>query len=1271
MRLSHRITLLLTLLLTLLTGTVRAAWTEMKLDSPASPVMNKIVLSDAEWRWLGEKRQLRVAIWQPSNPPFEIYTSRQHYAGINADFLASLTESLGVRTRVQHYPSREAALESVADGDADLLVDDAGMSLPEASRLTGTRSFMDNTPVLVGRESTSIFPVAKNRALRLAAARGYLSDAVVNASYPQAKIVRYEDHQRAIAAVATGKADLMVSNLISANFLIERNYVKDLAVVGMLPPVGNGSRFIVREDNLQLLNALNTAIAAVPESETNHITDRWSQGGERQYLTSPLPLTPQEQRWLAAHPQIHVLLNPFFAPLSVVDDNGQFHGISADILRLIHLRTGLNFSTETEESVDQMFQRVVKGEGDMLAAISTSPTRESQLAFTSSYLSTPFVLVTRNNKTGPTELRDGMTLAALSGNVVNDEIGRQYPNIRWLPVDNVGIALQKVAAGEADATLTTLIAANYLIDRYYLGKLKVTAHVGQQPARIGFAVRKDAPELESILNKALAGIPPSYITGVINKWQGTPIARQDTWQIYGAQFYWLIALAGLLILCTLVWGISLRRTIRVRQQAESALQGQLALRDILLNGSPTPVYVVGLQGEIITHNHAFDRFFSGQDAQALTLPLFDRRHPLSPLIGDLTMLMAAPAGEPLSEQRQTYTLDAPDGPRIIVHWATPWVGAERRLICGWQDITEQQQLLAEVSQEKENAQAASKAKSSFLAHMSHEVRTPISAVIGLLELVNSRPQRSAADDEPLRLAHGAAQSLLGIIGDILDMAKIESGQLDLVPEWMDVRHLAEETLQTFAGQAQRKGLTLHFSTSGIDQEIWLDAIRLRQVLANLIGNAVKFTRVGAISLQLNGQPQADGTLQLIVNVADSGIGMSSEEQATLFRPFSQLEAGRRQTGTGLGLTISKELVEKMGGELTLHSAPGEGTTFTLQLNVPARLREARSPAATLPAGVAADAHDRPLRLLIADDHPTNRLLLRHQLETLGHQVKEAEDGIRALQLWRPGRFDLLITDCNMPGMDGYQLTAAIRRIDATALIWGLTANAQPEARARCLAAGMDRCLFKPLTLAGLAQLLTDIPQVGVADRPLPAAQQPERPALRETADAAPPTIPIDNPLPGTTSPAAEPASLPPVAANAGGPAEQNALAEPATTDVSPPALATLIDLDALQQLTGSQTAILRLMLEKSREENQKDAAMAAQLLQQQAWPQLASCLHRIGGAASILGAARIEALCDTLEEQCLHAPQTLNESALDGLRLQLVQLDRAIEQWLIEQNTGH
>ena len=274
---------------------------------------------------------------------------------------------------------------------------------------------------------------------------------------------------------------------------------------------------------------------------------------------------------------------------------------------------------------------------------------------------------------------------------------------------------------------------------------------------------------------------------------------------------------------------------------------------------------------------------------------------------------------------------------------------------------------------------------------------------------------------------------------------------------------------TFDALAQQKGIVLHHHNAlqeGI--MLWLDPQALRQILNNLIGNALKFTAEGAIqvSCRLVQADETQGELTLIVS--DSGCGISEAEQATLFHRYAQARQGRQQTGSGLGLVICKELVALMQGRLEMVSHPGVGTTFTITLPVKASHCALHAPQAlpTRPQALPG------LAILIADDHPTNRLLLKRQLSTIGYSVDEACDGEEAENKLASKHYDLLITDLNMPRKDGLALAASLRRRYPGLVIWGVTASALPQSREACLASGMNMCLFKPVSVQTLSHELS-------------------------------------------------------------------------------------------------------------------------------------------------------------------------------------------------------
>ena len=554
--------------------------------------------------------------------------------------------------------------------------------------------------------------------------------------------------------------------------------------------------------------------------------------------------------------------------------------------------------------------------------------------------------------------------------------------------------------------------------------------------------------------------------------------------------------AGIIVATFMVLGLTLLSAFIERRFSAQTLNMAASERRFraVFEGAAIGIAIIGLDGnKLVAVNPAYRKMLGCTAEEMQTIEIFDELTHPDDRESDKQIFLGILAGKHfvLRDSREvlvslslTVLRDAAGVAQCILGMAT--------------DVTERTLTEAALRQAKKRAEAASEAKNTFLATMSHEIRTPMNGILGMTELLLDT-NLTLEQRESLGIVRLSAESLLSIINDILDFSKIEAGKLEMESISFDLHELLSETMKPLSFRAQQKGLALNCRIhSNVPNSLLGDPGRIRQVLINLIGNSIKFTETGEILVTVEDQSSDRLFTRLHVAVKDTGVGIPEDKQAKIFEPFSQADGSmaRKYGGTGLGLNICVRLVELMGGRVWLDSEVGKGSTFhfTIQLLV-AKPSPARDPVvhpehlsdgaiAMAPANLSnlspPSREIKNLRVLLAEDNVINQTIAVRVLEKRGHVVTVAQNGQAALHACETQSFDLILMDIQMPGMDGLEATAAIRKQEistgAHLPIIAMTAHALKGDRKRCIAAGMDGYVSKPIRTAELLAAIESVLQ---------------------------------------------------------------------------------------------------------------------------------------------------------------------------------------------------
>ncbi|MEQ1546180.1 transporter substrate-binding domain-containing protein [Methyloglobulus sp.] len=820
---------------------------------------------------------------------------------------------------------------------------------------------------------------------------------------------------------------------------------------------------------------IKKTLANISEQEKQHINDKWLSYQENQD-DQTIELNNAEKKWLSDHPVIRFTGDPNWLPYEAFDSKGSYIGIVAEYLQLLEKKLHIKFDIVPTLSWGESVDMIKHDKVDVLSETVDSDLK-SKLTFTQPYLSSPVVIVMGDQEgyVDTLEQIKHRRLAVIKDYGYNPAIFHNYPDIKFSEVDTIQQGLTAVSTGKIDALLCTLAHASYYISNQGINNVRIVGKT-EIMTQLGLGVRKEFAPLVPLFDRALKSIEQSDKQQISDNWGKDRFAAKTDYQLIAK----IVGVFLLLLLMIFFWNRRLANEINRRKQSELEVMRLNERFTLATNLVCLGVWELDFHGDQprFSYDDKVHEIYSDTEKQQISWDEWKAQylHPDDYALLEQSLIKLNSQGGQLHIE---YRIVRADGEIRTIYCGCFGTKMNGKLVkitgVNW-DITARKAIERDLEKAKSQAENANLAKTQFLANMSHEIRTPLNAIIGFTELLNEQIKDTKLKSF-VKTIQTAGHSLLTLINDILDLSKIEAGKMRIEKKVCNPHSLFNELGQMFMMNIKARNLDFILDIdSKIPENLILDATRLRQILFNLIGNAVKFTEQGHICVRARtgNEDSIRSKLDLYIDVEDTGIGITVDQQALIFQDFEQLEGQdvRKYGGTGLGLSISKRLTELMGGEILLVSHLGIGSTFTIHL-----MDVAVSSITLEEQSIKPNKQIRfyPANVLAVDDVEDNRSLLRECFAETQLTVTDAENGLEAVNTVKQGNIDLVLMDIRMPIMNGYQAAEKIKTFSNVPII-ALTASVMQDDYERAKSIHFDGYLRKPILKAELiSELMRYLP----------------------------------------------------------------------------------------------------------------------------------------------------------------------------------------------------
>ncbi len=1013
-------------------------------------------LSLEEQAWLAKHPVIRMggeADW----PPYEFVDQTGKFQGLSAEIIHIVEQRLGIHFEILTRFTWSDTLRKAQTHDIDMV--SSTVNTPDRQKfLNFSAAFISPPSVIYTRKDyPDISRLEDLNGKSVVIEKGFYLHERIAKEYPEIKLLPVNTTAEALEILSYGKAEAYVGNQGVANWIIEQNALTNLKI-NHSTAFGNGDlSFGVRKDWPLFPEILNKALASISAEDMLNIRRKWLGVSPEQ---KGLSLNSSERTWLATHKQIRFAGRPNWLPYEAIDDKDEYIGMVANYLRLIEQRLGINIQLAPSKTWAESLEKLKNGSIDLLSQTQDSEVTNSQ-HYTQSYLSSPVVIVMRDNEKFVESLEQiqQKKIALVNDHGFAEQIIRQYPTIKFYPAISIQDGLTQLSSGKVDAFLDAVAPVNYQLAELGMHNLRIVGKTDVN-AQLAFLVSENYLPLVPLLNRALNDITAAEKQQIYNLWGGKEAFTVLT------DYSLLAKIAGVLILLNAVffyWNRKLKQEVQKRLAAEAQLKS-------IIDGLPLTVLIADNYGTILLDNPQAKREIADHNsiigrntAEFYADPLEKAKiKAVLQMEGSITQ---RPVRYKISQDQ---TADC-----LLSILPISYLGHSAWLAVIF-NLTERLKMERELAEAKTQAERANQAKSAFLANMSHEIRTPMNAILGFTELLNEQIQEPRLKSY-VKTIHSAGYALLTLINDILDLSKIEAGKMTIQKTAVNPHEMFTELGNMFIMVIRKKNLDLLLEIDpGIPESLMLDVTRLRQVLFNILGNAVKFTDRGYIRLRAKtGNENSLGNrLDLWIDIEDTGIGIPEDKLDSIFSEFTQLDTPDRQSGTGLGLSISRRLAELMGGALSIKSQLGSGSTFTIHLQQVEVAANKSTIAGSFEISPVQKIEFLPATVLVVDDVDNNRRLIKESFMDTQVQILEAKNGLEAIAMTEQHDIQLVLMDIRMPVMDGYQAAKHIKAFKQMPII-ALTASVMQDDFERIQCDYFAAYLKKPILRLELITCLSE------------------------------------------------------------------------------------------------------------------------------------------------------------------------------------------------------